>query len=343
MISRLIISPSGNYYGSEQVLHDYLSMTSVPSDVLVPKKGIFFDILRVMRGSHRILQYQNIYLLYIWVAYKLFTKKYKTVYINEAGHVKYIHLLSTIFKNVKFVIHVRILEDTVESRWPKQINPNITIVTISRFIKDSLRVNSTLLYDIYKFDNHAVASINILPSEPLRIAIIGRVTQSKGLHHLQSVLQYVESKNLQDDFTFMLFGDLSTSTDDIILIDKLRRSKNVLFIGFENDKVALYEKTDCVFHCSIQEPLGRIFIESINYLKPFVGFNKAGIGEIGELVGLDHQLIDFDAPLFIEHIVSDFSFIKRNYAEHMNVIVQAKNKAKNVFSAEHYTSVMDSI
>jgi hypothetical protein len=47
----IIISPSGNLYGSEQVLFDYLVHTSKFSYTFVPKNSIFASTLKKKKSS----------------------------------------------------------------------------------------------------------------------------------------------------------------------------------------------------------------------------------------------------------------------------------------------------
>ncbi len=343
MISRLIISPSGNYYGSEQVLHDYLSITEFKSEVLVPTGGILFETLKINTLSHKITGFnpKRLYATYIWVAFQLLIGKYNAIYFNEAGHVKYVLLLSKIFRKVKFTIHVRILEDTQATRWPKNIPDNVTVISVSQYIKDQIAVKSLLLYDLYKFNNNLSNSNTYDSNSPLRIAIVGRVTASKGLWNLIEVIRGLESDGMQNDYIFSLFGDVSTAPSDYDLISLLRTIKNVRFEGFEQDKSILYQKTDCVLHCSTQEALGRIFIESIDYQKPFIGFRKAGIEEIGVLVGLEKLLVQFDDFNAVAQIIDAFISVKSNYSTYVNRVAIAKEKARSVFCAARYSSIID--
>jgi glycosyltransferase involved in cell wall biosynthesis len=344
MTNRLIISPSGHLYGSEQVLCDYLSTTALPAEVFVPKQGKLREVLNAAPGPHRILGFgKSIVWLYIRVAIKLTIGQYKTVYINEAGHIKYIQVLAALFKRVKFVVHVRILEDTAATRWSIPLNHNIVGISVSKYIQELLPVKSLMLHDIYKFNTNIEKDALILADGPLCVSIIGRVTTSKGIKYLWEVLEQLQHQNRQDEFVFRLFGDLSTTLEDVGIIESLRQYSNIHFEGFESNKDKIYAQSDLIFHCSTQEPLGRIFIESVNYLKPFVGFNRAGIGEIGVLIGLSQFLLNPGDPLWPDQAIQAFSTIKDRYKDHVSTMVLAKNKAEAVFNATHYTSTLDKI
>src|SRR5450432_1389876 len=94
MNSKLVISPSGNFYGSEQVLFDYLVHTKLKLDVAVPRNSLFYQKLKETQNHHRIFQYDNKRLpaFYTRVYWWLLKGKYDLVYLNEAGHIKYLIL-----------------------------------------------------------------------------------------------------------------------------------------------------------------------------------------------------------------------------------------------------------
>src|SRR5210317_146486 len=97
MIKTAIISPSGNYYGSEQTLNSFLNNTRVTYNVYVKYvEGGFYSILN--KGKpHKLFKFSNIPLLYIRLAFVLLFK-YNTIYINEGGHIRYIKILAKIFR-----------------------------------------------------------------------------------------------------------------------------------------------------------------------------------------------------------------------------------------------------
>src|SRR5690349_42433 len=86
---------------------------------MVPANSDLEKTLIEAAGSYTIKTYDtaNIRMLYAKLFFLLLFRKYKSVYINEAGHVKYILIFAKWFSSIQFTVHVRVTEDTAENRW----------------------------------------------------------------------------------------------------------------------------------------------------------------------------------------------------------------------------------
>jgi Glycosyl transferases group 1 len=344
MNSKLVISPSGNFYGSEQVLFDYLVHTKLKLDVAVPRNSLFFEKLKEIKTRHHIIQYNNKRLpafytrLYWW----LLRGKYDLVYLNEAGHVKYLILLARFFRRKKFIVHVRMLEDVNVSRWKQGISENMTVLAVSKYISDLLPVRNSLIYDDYSFSNSSQTGNDEL-QETLRVAIIGRITKTKGLGLLPGILDRCLKDGVENKYVFELYGEIADDLSQDELLKKLRESKSIILKGFERNKELIYHSVDCVLHLSRQEALGRIFFEAIDHCKPFIGFKAAGIGEIGELLELNHGLADPNSQDSETEIYALLKKVKLNYKTLVEEIKQKKNKAISLFNPTVYRDRMDKV
>ena len=151
----LVISPSGNFYGSEQVLLDYLHCTELCFDVMIPANSMFAEIAGKAKMPHQLIYFDDKRLkkLYLQLFMKLLSGKYDTVYLNEAGHSRYVLLLARLFRSKRFVIHVRIAEDTAASRWKLFSAKNTRLIAISENIRKQLPCSCELLYDLYIFSD----------------------------------------------------------------------------------------------------------------------------------------------------------------------------------------------
>jgi glycosyltransferase involved in cell wall biosynthesis len=343
-IKTLLISPSGNLYGSEQVLLDYLKSSELLVDVCVPKNSLLFKEIRYLNLKHNVILFNSsqIWILYIKIGFWLLFSMYKNVYINEAGHSRYVILLSYLFPYKKFFIHVRILEDTKSNRWKLKPLKNTKILTISKFIKLHIKEESTLIYDPYIFKNNNPLNYNS-PHTPLKIGIIGRITKSKGIDKLLLILERIRKDDKSDLFQFCLFGDISKVESEKSLIHDIMIHDNVVSYGFIKKTENIYEEIDCVLHLNQFEPLGRIFIEAIDFKKPFIGFNSAGIEEIGILVDYQEQLISNIDEKFVEEIMYNLDNLRFNYKYFMYLIDSSLLKAKEQFSVDHYIKVINSL
>ena len=341
----LIISPSGNLYGSERVLLDYLSGTQMVFDVALPKHSLLAQEAAKTLTGHRLLYFTggDTKQFYTRLFFRLLIGKYKTVYINEAGHGKYIMLMARFFKSKHFVIHVRIAEDTATSRWRCFSAHNTRVISISENIRKKLPCESMLLYDLYHFskEDKPLTVSAVLPI--LTIGIIGRIGFSKGLIELGRVIEYLQQDNRRNFYRFKLYGEIPAALINHPVIEKLKQTGNVLFMGFEASKKNIYHNIDMVLHMSKTEPLGRIFLEAIDEGKPFIGFNSDGIAEIGRLTGLDALLCDPVDDNFPEAFVTKLEHIRNQYGDCVAAVAEGKKKAIHVFNAALYTAQLDKV
>lgn len=343
MSKTLIISCSGNFYGSEQVLFDYLYSTKNKYDVYVPNKSVLKDKIQREVRNHELKTFNShkIELLYFHLFWELLIGKYKTVYLNEAGHSKYILVLARIFKNISFVIHVRLMEDCNSSRWPQKPTSNISIISISNFIRNIFPFKSIFIYDPYPFSINDKLPDKLLKNK-LIVGIIGRITVTKGVGKLLEILKEIKNHQLTDQIEFHFYGQISEGKAENDLCDALQKYTNVQLKGFQK-KNSIYSSIDCVLHLSMVEPLGRIYFETIDSLKPFIGFNAAGIGEIGHLINQSDLLID---PLnenwscaFVEKLV----YVHQNYYTVTRSIIKSKHMAEAIFNLDDYTNTLDKL
>jgi glycosyltransferase involved in cell wall biosynthesis len=341
-VKRLIISPSGNFYGSEQVLFDWLKVTSLKLDLAVPANSQFLDIIKKAGLNHKIITFNGSQLgmFYFSIFRKLLFGHYDLIYLNEAGHIRYISLLSSLFPGKKFIVHVRMLEDVDPSRWYSRDRKNIEVLAISKYIAAKLPVSSNLVYDSYKFQKYNIADNNLNMPE-LRIGIIGRITRTKGLGLLPELIHQLKNDDPQGKYLFLLFGDISEEIKSETLLEELKNMPGLRFMGFVESKEALFGSIDCVLHLSRQEALGRIFFEAIDFMKPLVGFKSAGIGEIGSLLNLNSLLADPDSKDSIKALAALFISLRLHYQEYLTELKAIRPKAIELFNPSGYVNLLD--
>ena len=284
----IVISPSGNFYGSEQVLYDYLRHTTYTYEVYVPHQSMFYNKLK--HGKHELFEFTSVIKLYIQVFFKLLTGKYQTVYVNEAGHSRYIHLLAGLFPRVRFVIHIRILEDTVVEKWKSFRSSNTKLVTISRFVKSKLPIDGVVVYDLFDFPDTFPEKRKKFQAD-LNVALIGRVSFSKGFKELVELAHEIDKRKISSIITINIYGDIMDEVAEDPGIEFLRSLSFVKFHGFVANEL-IYQNNDLVLHLSKMEPLGRIFFEAVSAGLPLVGFKSGGIGEIAGIAGLDDFVVE---------------------------------------------------
>lgn len=341
-MSALIISPSGNFYGSEQVLFDYLTRSSGSSSVFVNNKGVFFELLKKSGLQNQLGGFdpQKLRRFYGGLLIHLFRNKFQTVYWNEAGHINYVILLAKLFPRVRFIVHVRIIEDTDTRRWVMKPGPNIEFISVSKFIRENFKYTSTLLYDPFHFEENNIIVQN--QNDILRVGVIGRLTFTKGLNAFTHLFSCLANNGNKQPFRFIFYGEVSDDLNQSDWMEKNGQYEFVEFAGFQKDRKALYNSIDCVLHLSQQEALGRIFLEAINANKALIGFNKAGIGEVGGLLQLQDILMEpGNNSDFTQNILDKLWYVQKNRGVVYSRTKAAKKIAKGIFSMENYVSVLD--
>ena len=330
----IIISPSGNLYGSEQVLIDYLQSGNSKHKVYVPVKSSLSIFLNKININYS--NYFNLWLLYFSVIIDLLFRSYTTVYLNEAGHSKYISYLAGILKNKKFVIHIRLLEDCNSNRYPLGHLSNITFVTVSEFIANNFLYSSKVIHDGYNFikNNNWVSEID----STIKIGIIGRITKSKGFDEFISLFNHISNSDVE----FHFYGDVSSDVELISSMNDLQNAHKILFHGFVESKDLIYSNINLVIHLNKQEPLGRIFFEALDYGIPLIGYHKGGIGEIVNTINYPH-FVKNDDTNFNQQILGDLLNYKKLLFQYRTSLEIARENAKQYFSVLNYTQELNTL
>lgn len=340
----LIVSSSGKLYGSEQVLIDFLEFTSINWEVAVPLSSALETVLQKRFGKFRIWSVKKGHPInfIIELLFRLLQNRYSVVYFNEAGYSKYVIWLARLFKSVKFVIHVRLTEDAVPDRWPLSKLPrNLSVITVSEYIRNILPVHSQLIYDPYQIEVTGNLPNLIIPNKFFVIGVIGRITASKGSLMILDVCKELLLSYKEIKIQIFLFGDLSEDIPDSY-IKELKKTGVVEFKGFIYDKEKMYSQIDAVLHLSETEPLGRIYLEAINYNKPFIGFKSGGIGEIGSISKLDHLLVVKNED-FIREIANKLAEIYFNYSTAILNIEKSKVIVSKEFNPDNYVRQVEEV
>jgi glycosyltransferase involved in cell wall biosynthesis len=344
----VIISPSGNFYGSEQVLFDFLNYTDREYDIYIPQKSDFLQKVKEM-NRHRVYGFSRAGLksLYARIFFKLLFGKYSGVYVNEGGHSRYIGLMARFLPAKKFALHLRMIYDTGVQRLGTKAIKNIRLLAISKYVANAVPASWSprILHDPFLF---TVPSSTRQPS-PVKegkiiFGIIGRVSYTKGFDLAYAFIRELEKKG-RKDLEFHFFGK---PVDDATLLKKSEELKTnrfvpVKFFGYRN-REEIYPAIDAVIHFCLEEGLGRIYLEAINEEKPFLGFSSGGLTEIAQAFQLEDQLIRFNKNEYIKDLEKQVEKIKNDYADMVQVIRRKKNEQYKQFSIEHYcTSVEQNI
>jgi len=343
-IKSLIISPSGNLYGSERVLLDYLKNTNRRYFVFVPSGGALKSQISKL-SRHKMLQFNDRKLSYFYIYLILFVffRRIRSIYVNEGGHVRYIRILATLFPGRKFFLHLRIVEDISKERLAK-IPENLSLVTISDYMQNLLIRNGytgIMVNDTYPFKetSKSFANTELHPS----VSVIGRFTVTKGSKNVLQFFQYL-SDNSRTPFTLNIFGNVDNSAETQSIVSDLRSLKgtDVVFHGFIDDPDVIYSQSRMIIHFNQHEPLGRIFFEAIDYQIPFIGFNSGGIKEIAANCGLSEFMVEpgehWEDQMY--QVLKKVLSVPEEISEKLK---KAKETASGVYSLESYTRLLDTL
>ena len=292
----LMVSPSGSFYGSEQVLYSHLDYTKKSYTVFVPF-GSFFQKKLKRQHKHDVCGFSNIKLLYIKIFLKLLFAGYKTLYLNEGGHIKYAKLIAKLLPFVNVVVHIRLVEDTGSNRLDK-LPKNLKLISISNYIQGLLLPEYTSIKIVDPLDISNVSKQKFkLNKQCIRIGIIGRVSLSKGLYNYEKLFNYYFDSQDLKNIRFIFFGDVMDKEKDVLeFFDKYSGLDfpRVEFKGFVEDQEKIFSSIDAVLHLNEKEPLGRIGLESWARGIPFVCFNAGGCAEINETLEMERFSVALD-------------------------------------------------
>ncbi len=284
MNKTIVISPSGNFYGSEQVLYDHLSTTTNTFKVFVPKGSIFKTKLDAL-NKHKVNGSGRIQIIYLRVILCMLFNGFRTLYINEGGHIKYTKLVAKLLPFVTVYVHIRLIEDATPQRLGANLPSNLKLISISQYIHGLLNESgfaSTMIYDPMHISEDQKTS---LPNPVQHISFIGRVTPAKGIRFIQTFIQYCLDHS-SCKFHFHFYGSVEKQHTEVGKVyEQWKNHPQVHFHGFIDNQQEMYMQTDVVAHLNPNEPLGRIGLEAWSRGIPFVCFSSGGCGEINSALG----------------------------------------------------------
>jgi glycosyltransferase involved in cell wall biosynthesis len=180
------------------------------------------------------------------------------------------------------------------------------------------------------------------PEDSFVVGVIGRVTFTKGVKLINSILDLITLNKQSNHYKFIFFGDISEDVKNTNWFLNLKSDCRVEFAGFVDDTDEIYSKVHCIMHFSEQEPLGRIFLESVDYSTPFIGLKAGGIGELGKLLNLEDFLAQNTDDKGLQ-IFKILTLVRENYEEAISRVKSARASLIKNFSVEQYVKNIDAI
>lgn len=149
------------------------------------------------------------------------------------------------------------------------------------------------------------------------IFAIGRLSENKGFQHLVKAMSHVVS--VMPNAVAVVAGTGPYKEQLVELIKSNDLKAHVKLVGWisEEDKIALYERSDLVVFPSVDEPFGVVLLEALEMHKPLIVFNTPSAREI----------LDDEVALFIP--VGNSEMLGRAI---VNVISDSKLRQKLVIN-----------
>lgn len=281
----LILEPSGNLWGSERVLLDFLQIASAspsawkiavccpPNSPIIPRLSrlpikvfpTFIANLHLKTRAHRLSATIN----FLFTA---FVFRPKLLYVNQAGATKIALLVARILR-LPVIAHVRLAEDVqyIGSLGAKASQLQ-SIVCVSNYMlgllkaEDNLRSNRLrMLYDPYSPRNNWNGKDDMPQSaHDNTVSCVGRLTPIKGQDILLRAISSLRSEGV---FLRVLMVGASPAGDGFEtklreLARTLEISDQVTWLGYQDDVFTAIHGSMGQVCPSHQEPLGRVIFEA---------------------------------------------------------------------------------
>jgi glycosyltransferase involved in cell wall biosynthesis len=321
----IVISPSGQLYGSENVLFDFLIGSKRHYKIFAPQNSQFLKKLK--ENNFKVSGFKDLKILYFKILLSLIFKN-KNLILNEAGHIRYLKIIAKLFPKRRFVVIIRLIDDCNSNF--KILPVNIILISVSNFIKENLKSNRPVYVILDPFilsESNSKKKIR----EQISIGIIGRISESKGLNYFFDFVKTLSTEQ-KKNYRFLFFGTYDLQSDwfqKFILKMDQELLINYKLMGFEKSQGLLYGSIDVVLHFNKQEALGRILFEAINHDLPFLCFRQGGTGELAIKLGLIE--LTFES---VDDITYKLQKLKNEGAE-IN-FYEVKELIKSDFSSEKY-------
>lgn len=203
-------------------------------------------------------------------------------------------IIASKFTNVPVIFHARSSRYYSSHGWLDDIifNNSYKIIANSEFTKKSFSkwekkiqiIYSGIDFEEFSINNKKINSNNIInASDKNIIGFIARISPRK---RLEDVLYAAKDiVKLFPNTIFFIVGEYEPGHKDYYLnMKKLTKSfglsKNITFCGYRDDIPSIINLLDILVLPAVNEPLGRVIIESLFMRTPVIGSDSGGIPEI---------------------------------------------------------------
>lgn len=186
----------------------------------------------------------------------------------------------------KLVWHHR---DYTHLRMFNQVLPRFfdQVICISHFVANSIQgSNKTIIYN--GIDPESVLTLKsriFMEDDTLVIGTFGRIVEWKRYHLvIEAVKKLADNKKY--NWKLLIVGDTSVDGSDSYYNDLIQKvidyglEENVIFYGYSNKPLDVMKECDLTINFSLNEPFGRVIIESLLAQTPVIVSDSGGAPEI---------------------------------------------------------------
>lgn len=186
----------------------------------------------------------------------------------------------------KLVWHHR---DYTHLRMFNQVLPRFfdQVICISHFVANSIQgSNKTIIYNGIDPESALTLKSRIfMEDDTLVIGMFGRIVEWKRYHLvIEAVKKLADNKKY--NWKLLIVGDTSVDGSDSYYNDLIQKvmdyglEENVIFYGYSNKPLDVMKECDLTINFSLNEPFGRVIIESLLAQTPVIVSDSGGAPEI---------------------------------------------------------------
>ncbi|MFT5251351.1 MAG: glycosyltransferase involved in cell wall biosynthesis [Flavobacteriales bacterium] len=205
-------------------------------------------------------------------------------FILRKKHIWYIHEFGKEDHNFNFIFNEWLSCKVISLLSNKVIFNSIAVK--NKFDKYISSKKTAILYsavDINSFDKKIYTNLIFNKNQPLKIAIIGRVSKSKGQFEAIKAIEYLILKkkyNIDLKIIGALNDEYTLKLSKYVLDNKME--KQIEIISFISNPIDFMKRSDVCLNCSKQEAFGLITVESMKLGIPVIASDTGGNLELVE-------------------------------------------------------------
>ncbi len=304
------LEPSGNLYGSEYCLLDIIEGTRqrFDWDVILPGGGGFDTLLGskgirvarlLVRDSHTMPLSKKIS-GYLKVRRHISKTRPDVVYVNQAGLLRAANVM-TRGTGASIVCQIQTLEDAkfIASMQKEQARVR-TFICNSEFIARASRVppeKLAILYQPMMPGNRPQVRDRISDGPPWRVAILGRISETKGHYVLVEAAKILASRG-RSDICIVVIGTGLTPEDTQRFENSIANAGLQSTFEMRGYRSAAHDElSECHLAVipSIAEPYGRVLLDAAATQTPAIVSDGGGLGELAAHFGIGRRFHSGDA------------------------------------------------